>query len=287
MNKRMSEDVWDIAFDMSKETMNQRIQTCACHFGWQHAVRLILERNMECNKIKIAEVGCGTGTLSLTFCLLGASVTLLDFNQRVLEKAKKIFDLFDCEADFIQADCMEPLITNLRGKFDVVISGGLAEHFIGEDRKECIRYHRLLLKEGGFAYIAVPNKLSPFYQWVKAFKKLTGTWNLEIEVPFTKWELRRVAASVGFKEAYIIGNAPLKEDLVDYARGFGSAVKELFSFHVRDKLQIRRSREGSITDDMRRYCHNMASAIGCDYYKRSHSPLVNTFSAGLILFAFN
>lgn len=290
MTKRMSEDIWDSDLDITRQMMDWRIKNCTSYFGWQHAIRLILERNTQFDKLKIAEVGCGTGTLSLTFGLLGASVTLIDFNQRVLEKAKKIFDLFNCEADFIQADCMEPLITNLRGKFDIVISGGLAEHFIGKDRKECIRYHRLLLKEAGFAYIGVPNKLSPFYQWVRGFKKLTGTWVLEIEKPFSPKELKSLGKKVGFKKVYNIGNAQLLKDFIDYSWGFGSAVKQLFPDFVKESFKTKRGGgkvQSSISKDIRQYCHDMVTLISQGFYKKPRSFLVNKFSAGIILFAFN
>lgn len=290
MNKRMPQDVWDIDFDISKSTMDRRIWICTHHFGWQHAVRLILDRKIPFNLLRIAEVGCGTGTTSLTFGLLGTSVTLVDFNQRILEKALDIYKFYDCEAELILSDCMDTPVDALRGKFDLVISSGLAEHFVGEDRKKCIRYHRLLLKEGAFAYIGVPNKLSPFYQWTKEFMKLTGMWNLEIEVPFTKQELKDIAEKVGFKEAYVIGNAPLKKDLIDYSRWFGSTVKELFPSSVLERLraqkEIKTTRSDG-TDDMRRYCQSIVTAIKGNNVKRPHSSIVNTFSAGLILFAFN
>jgi len=290
MNKRMSEDIWDVDFDITKSMMDRRIRICTLHFGWQHAVRVILERGTPFHKLKIAEVGCGTGTTSLTFCLLGTSVTLLDFNQCALKNARDIYKLYDCKAELVLADCMDTPVDELRGKFDFVVSSGLAEHFSGIDREACIRYHRLLLKDGGIAYIGVPNTLSLFYQWVRSFRKLTGTWELEIEIPFSPKELKFLAKKVGFNEAYIIGNAPLGKDLIDYSRGFGSAVKQLFPAYVQERLQTQRERkkiQSYILDDMRRYCQDMVDAISRGYFKRPRSLLVNTFSAGLILFAFN
>lgn len=283
----MSKDVWDIDFEISKSIMDRRIKNCTNYLGWQHAARLMLDRGKPFHNLKIAEVGCGTGTTSLTFGLLGASVTLLDSNPRVLRKAHDIYSLYDCGADLIHADCTDTPMVKLRGKFDFVISSGLAEHFMGADREKCIRYHRRLLNNGGIAYIGVPNKLSPFYQWVTAFKKLTGTWKLEVEIPFTRKELKQLAISVGFKGAYVIGNAPLTKDLIDYSRGFGSAIKELFPSYIHDKLPSLKVRAGLNTNDMRRHCQDMVEAISRGDLKRPRSPLTNTFSAGLILFAFN
>lgn len=286
----MSKVSWDVDFDISKSTMDRRIWNCTHHFGWQHAVKLISERKIAFNELKIAEIGCGTGTTALTFGLLGASVTLLDFNRRVLEKARDLYSLYGCNAELIQADCMKPPIAHLTEKFDFIISSGLAEHFIGDDRTKCIRYHRVLLKKGGVAYIGVPNKLSPFYQWVRSFKKLTGTWNLEIEIPFTAKELKEVAVRSGFKESYVIGNALLRKDLIDYSRGFGSAVKQLFSAQIQERLQIHKETkkiQSYSTEDIQHYCQDMVTAIDLGYFKRPSFPLVNTFSAGIILFAFN
>ncbi len=290
MAKRMSNVCWDVDCDISKSTMDRRIRSCTSHFGWQHAVELILKRRVSFTALRIAELGCGTGTTALTFGLLGASVTLIDFNSRVLEKARDLYSLYGCDAKLIQADCMKPPIAHLAEKFDFIISSGLAEHFIGDDRTKCIRYHRVLLKKGGVAYIGVPNKLSPFYQWVRSFRKLTGTWNLEIEIPFTTKELKEVAIRSGFKESYVIGNALLRKDLIDYSRGFGSAVKQLFFAQAHERLQNRKETKkihsyGS--SDMRQYCQDMVTAIDLGYFKIPNFPLVNTFSAGIILFAFN
>ena len=80
----MAEDVWDPDIDISKEVMNRRIKNCTHYFGWQHTISLIIERCVPISKLKIAEIGCGTGTMSLTFGLLGASITLLDFNHLTL-----------------------------------------------------------------------------------------------------------------------------------------------------------------------------------------------------------
>jgi SAM-dependent methyltransferase len=290
MNKRMSEDIWNPDSDITRQMMDWRIKSSTRYFGWQHAIRIMLERKVPFNTLKIAEIGCGTGTMSLSFGILGASITLLDFNQLVLEKTRDIFDLYDCEADFIRVDCMEPPLAGLKRRFDFVFSGGLAEHFIGEDRETCIQYHKLLLKKGGFAYIGVPNKLSPFYQWIRIFRKLTGTWDLEIEIPYSPKELKFLAKKTGFKKMYIIGNAPLGKDFIDYSRGFGSAVKQLLPVYVQERLQAHKKREellSYIPRDMRRYCQDMVDAINRGYFKRPRSPLLNTFSAGIILFALN
>ena len=60
--------------------------------------------------------------------LRGANVTLLDYSETALEKAKLLFSNFNCKAQFIKADAFN-IPPNLLNKFDVSMSFGLAEHF--------------------------------------------------------------------------------------------------------------------------------------------------------------
>jgi cyclopropane fatty-acyl-phospholipid synthase-like methyltransferase len=94
--------------------------------------------------LKIAEVGCGTGTFALTFALLGASVTLIDSNEEALKNAEKIYKMYGCTTQCVKANVLDSPPDNLRKSFDVAISGGLAEHFIGKNLASCISFHRRL-----------------------------------------------------------------------------------------------------------------------------------------------
>lgn len=138
--KRLNETAWDPQnSDITKTKMDERIKNFTSYLGWQHTVRPITKMGIPFNKLKIAEVGCGTGTFSLTFGLLGASVTLIDFNQKVLERAKKIYSFYDCKTEVIKANCLDIPPREIAGTFDLVVSAGLAEHFIGKDRVKCIQ----------------------------------------------------------------------------------------------------------------------------------------------------
>lgn len=291
---KSSQEVWDPGeVELTKTLMDGRIKSCCSYLGWQHAIKFILDKGIPFEKLNVAEVGCGTGTFSLTLGLLGASVTLIDYNDKVLERTKKAYSLYNCEATFIKADCLEKPPAEITRVFDFVISGGLAEHFSGENRSRCIKYHELLLKEGGFAFIGVPNKFSPFYRWIVFFRKLTGTWRIDIEIPFSPSELRRIAESLGFKEYYIKGNAPLSRDLVDYSRGFISAMVDILPIKVGKKVRkvkanIKTRNKSELQspseEDMKGFCLSQVEQI-----KHSMKPkyfLADKFSAGIILFAF-
>src|SRR3989337_4420347 len=91
MNKRMSPEIWNPA-SISKAMMDQKIKNCTTNFlAWHHIARLVLERGIPLKELKIAEVGSGTGTLSLAFALLGADVCLIDYNEKVLKSSADIY----------------------------------------------------------------------------------------------------------------------------------------------------------------------------------------------------
>lgn len=292
---KMDEKAWDDkSIEITKIAMDQRIKTGTSYRGWQHTVKLLFQNCIPFKELKVAEVGCGTGTFSLTFGLLGASVTLIDYNQNVIDRTKKLYALYDCRARFIRANCLEPPSSEISGDFDLVVSGGLAEHFTGEDRERCILYHRLLLKEGGMAFIGVPNMYSPFYQWIRFSRKLTGTWGIELEVPFSNAELKRLAAKAGFKNFYVIGNAPLIKDLLVYSRGFVSALIDTLPDTFQKRLRMWKSGikiserlVSSAQEDIKSFCANKVESIRQNAHKMPRDFWADRFSAGLILFAFN
>lgn len=230
-----AKEVWDPGGEeISVAMMSRRITATLGYKAWSYMVREMALRNRPVEKLSVLELGCGTGTTALTFALLGATVTLVDYNRKALDRARGIYGGFGCEADFVEADCLKPVPAELEGKFDIVISSGLAEHFTGRSRLACIAYHRSLLNSGGMAVIGVPNGLSPFYRLIRWFRTLTGTWDLDVEVPFTNGELKELAKSAGFGEFRVFGATSLWRDLLVYSRGLISAVADICPAHIRD-----------------------------------------------------
>ena len=187
--------------------MYSRIANAVSSQSWKATIASIFEKNLSFEKLKVIEVGCGTGTLSLILNLLGANTTLLDADEDALNLASEIFDRYRREATFIKANIIEDFPSKIFNSFDLAMSAGLAEHFIGDERKKCIAFHKHLLKENGFAVIGVPNRFGIFYRLVRSFRELTNTWTINTEIPFTYWELKRYAEQVGFsKKIYPLKN---------------------------------------------------------------------------------
>jgi SAM-dependent methyltransferase len=74
----------------------------------------------------------------------------------------------------------------------------VAEHFVGEDRKEVVLNHLRLLKKGGLAFIAVPNHQSPHYWIHRKICELRGGMLCE-ETPFSKNEIKYILGKDNYK----------------------------------------------------------------------------------------
>lgn len=229
-------DEWK-GYQVSSELISRRIRRICASLGWRYAIQTILGRRIPFHELRVAELGCGTGTFSLCFRLLGAQTTLIDSSQHALSVAEKFFRSCDLGACFRQIDVLRDLPSDLLGQFDLVTSGGLIEHFTGDHRELSLRRHASLLSRRGFCMVAVPNRFSPFYRFIRAYRELTKTWNMEVEVPYSYWELRSLARRAGFFRAHILGNYSLFYDLVDYSKGVVSATLDWlppwFRKHVR------------------------------------------------------
>lgn len=275
--------------EITKELMISRIQSTISAIGWEKTVQYILKKKISFEHLHIAEVGCGTGTFSLTLGLLGAEVVLIDIDPQAIKMAKEVFNIFECNTEFIQMSVLDPVPEFLINRFDIVISGGLAEHFIGDDRLKCVAFHEALLREGGFSYIGVPNKLSPFYQMVRLFRIVTRTWRMEIEIAYTYWELKRLAKEVGFAEFEVIGNHSLRKDLIDYSLGLISAILDILPNNVRriiGPIKPKKSISNNQNYYERQKILDRIDKIKERFPTRSKRLFKDFFSAGIILFGY-
>ena len=212
----------DIRID--EASVRERLESTVRGLGWQWTIAFIQKRRMSFERLKTIEIGCGTGTFSLTLNLLGADTTLLDADPSALDAARRVFAVYGREAACVKANVTEEAPEELKHKFDIVISGGLVEHFSGEDRARVFRYHRSLMKDDGFSYITAPNNLSPFYHVMRLAMRLAGQWRIETEIPFTPAEIEKIARRSGFREALAMGNHTLAEGFNIYSVALGASL---------------------------------------------------------------
>jgi len=150
--------------------------------------------------LQTIELGSGRGDLSALLARLGAEVTLLDRSEAALEEARWRFQRIGMRATYV-ADDITGSMSAWRGKFDVALSLGVAEHFRGDDRTRVIRAHHDVLRPGGLAVISVPNaRCLPYRLW-KSYLEMRKWWPYGMELPYTVTELARRAKRAGFDRA--------------------------------------------------------------------------------------
>jgi SAM-dependent methyltransferase len=146
--------------------------------------------------VRAIELGAGRGLNGFLFAQRGADVTLFDNVPLALEQARTLFDAHGLSFAAAEADLFE-LPDDLRGAFDVSMSYGLCEHFLGERRQAVVAAHLDVLRPGGLALIGVPNRHGVVYRAWKKTLTVTGTWPLGTEEPFTAAELTTLARRAG------------------------------------------------------------------------------------------
>jgi 2-polyprenyl-3-methyl-5-hydroxy-6-metoxy-1,4-benzoquinol methylase len=103
---------------------------------------------------RFLEIGCAPGKyLAWVAAELQADVSGLDYSERGLAAARKLFEALRLRGDLRGEDLRET--TFPPGSFDVVASYGVIEHFA--DPREVVRAHLRLVKPGGLALMTVPN----------------------------------------------------------------------------------------------------------------------------------
>lgn len=163
---------------------------------WRAQERIVRERLGGFEGLTAIELGAGRGLNALLYAQRGACVTLLDELELPLRQARELLAAEGLDAETVQADVFA-LPADLRGRFDVTMSFGLCEHFLGERRRAAVAAHLVPLRPGGVAFIGVPNRLAPVYRLWKGVLSRRGSWSLGTEKPFSAGELVRLAREAG------------------------------------------------------------------------------------------
>ena len=163
---------------------------------WRAQERLVLERFGSFEDLQVVELGAGRGLNAFLYARRGARVTLLDVSTLVLSQAEELFGAHDLPVELVEGDVFD-LPAGVRDRFDVSMSFGLCEHFLGDRRRRVVRSHLEVLRPGGVAMIGVPNRFAPAYRLWMGVLKARGSWPLGTEVPFSARELATLARAAG------------------------------------------------------------------------------------------
>jgi SAM-dependent methyltransferase len=163
---------------------------------WRAQEELVRERFGGFEGLKAVELGSGRGLNAVLYASRGAEVTLVDSSRLALEQAAELFGAFGVGLQAVEADIFA-LPASLTGRFDVAMSFGLCEHFLGERRLAAVKAHLQLVRQGGLALLGVPNRRAPAYRLWLATLKRRGSWPLGTEEPFSETELVTLALAAG------------------------------------------------------------------------------------------
>jgi ubiquinone/menaquinone biosynthesis C-methylase UbiE len=156
--------------------------------------------------LNVIEVGAGSGTYGAIFARHGAKVTVLDYSENALQISKELYESLGIDATFILADALS-ISGELRGKYDVSMSFGLAEHFSDQQRLQIIKSHFELLKPKGMTFISVPNLACWPYRLWKYRRTVAGNWNFGMEIPYGRKEFSEISNALRVKDYRFIGSS--------------------------------------------------------------------------------
>jgi 2-polyprenyl-3-methyl-5-hydroxy-6-metoxy-1,4-benzoquinol methylase len=172
---------------------------------------------------EVLDYGCGTGRYAIPLTKKGANVTAIDFNQAMLNKAKKKAKKNKVKVDFIKQDITKYIPKN---KFDLIISMLVLDHIenledivkvinkasrigtevvISNVHPEIIRQSIDLRTGKGQGYLVEKRKTNQFYhsleEYVEVFKKegfvLTKVRDVVYQQKY--WNIKRLKKFGGLK----------------------------------------------------------------------------------------
>ena len=156
------------------------------------------------------ELGCGRGTIGLYLNLQDRmKVTLLDMEESAIELARRNFEFFSGQADYVVADASDTKLPS--NSFDMVVSIGLLEH-IPEYGRILTESYRIL-KPGGVMFAHnIPAKWS-VQRWNDAYKKIFGYPPVAKQGDYYRnsdnpEQYKEATIKAGFKECHVLNVNP-------------------------------------------------------------------------------
>ncbi len=177
---------------------------------WKKIKKLVLEKYDSFSGLETIEIGAGRGTYSLLMSLESARASLLDNNEQAFLRAKEFFHSWSKEFTPVLSDAFR-LPNHLTGRFDIAMSYGFAEHFVGSERTEVFKAHMQLLKSGGLLVLSVPNRFFLPYRLGKWTLEAFNKWEFGLEIPFSRSELLNIAKTIGLKNVQVIGSGVIED----------------------------------------------------------------------------
>jgi len=126
--------------------------------AYYYALQMLHDQFSDFSTLKILDVGCGVGSLSLYLASLGATVTGIDVSKRAL----KIADKARLHAGIQHLTFKHLQLSEVTEKFDLVICTEVIEHITNDSIFAQQLYARL--KKGGSLFLTTPLTSAPLHK---------------------------------------------------------------------------------------------------------------------------
>ncbi|HPJ17016.1 MAG TPA: class I SAM-dependent methyltransferase [Candidatus Woesebacteria bacterium] len=179
-----SENNWNSFWNSNKQSQFTKI-------SWsKKRIEEVLLKYIKKN-CTVLDAGCGSGYFSNMFLKYNCQVYSLDYSKEAIDIAKK---LTSGQAKYIIGDLLdEKFCDKYKGKFDLIFSDGLFEHFTEKDQIKILKNFIKMKSKRGVITTFVPNKFS-FWEVIRPI------FMPQIkEDPFTLKDLENLSKKVGIK----------------------------------------------------------------------------------------
>jgi SAM-dependent methyltransferase len=150
-------------------------------------------------KVRVLELGAGSGHLSALLAEMGFDVTLLDFSEVAINKAKKTFEHRNLKGSFVLGDFLDTDWTKkVEGHYDIIWNSGVMEHFNAVSLGEALRSIRRVVARK-YVFI-VPNPRSFPYLLYRYYMTVNGRWDVGEE--YVRGDYTQILEGSGFKNVY-------------------------------------------------------------------------------------
>ena len=144
--------------------------------------------------MSLLEIGCARSQWLPYFAReFGFRITGLDYSERGCEQERRILARAGLDGEVVQCDLFDPPAA-LRGKFDVVVSFGVVEHFT--DTTGVVRAMASYLEPGGLLFVNMPNMTGA----VGAVQKVISRSVYAVHVPIGARALAQAFRDAGCQE---------------------------------------------------------------------------------------
>ena len=205
-----TKELWDDIWTSESKSLQEHIfdmEKGKKGVVWREMYKIIKEHFDTIKQLNVVELGAGCGYMSALMAKIVNKITLIDYSDSAIEISKVFFNsLGISNVEYINANVLD-LPDYLYNSYDVSMSFGLAEHFRNNDRKIIIKSHFDLLKKNGLSFISVPNKHCLPYQIWKKKRELLNKWNVGLEIPFSRKELKSICNKLNINIHSFIGSS--------------------------------------------------------------------------------